>query len=556
MEERRSKFGHSRLILAGLVLFLALQSILAFRLNINWDEYFFLSHIHTFLGERPLDPMQTFHVRLLAWLPSLPFNDPDQIVAGRLIMMFCQLGALFCVYRIAMQLASAQAALVAVVAWCGAGFALTQGFSFRTDPLAGFCIMVSLALLFSKGMSWVRAAFAGIMAAIALLVTIKSAIFLPCFLAALIWQTRGPNNLASVLAKFALAAIVLAISGLTLWLWHSSSLSPFPVEVAAKTTATTKAAANSVSIFERVFLSQSILPRWDYISRWLLLSIFALIPIAVGVGSALRKFAHADRSHVIVLLLLASPLIVLLLYRNAFSYFFPFMMLPVSVLAAIGWDAMDKRIWKLATLGGMAAIVVGQFIQAIPQDQSTQREIAQVAQRMFPDGTRYLDRNGMLPSFQKSGYFMSSWGIEGMVGRGQPALANVIDREGPPLVVSNTPILSAALDPYFEWPHIRLTDQEERAMRESYIPHWGQIWIAGKEIGEATDRFEMRIGGSYTLECEGRRELNGRQVPCGAVVELSKGEQSWSGGSATLRWGDNIYRPSTSAPTRPIYYGF
>ena len=559
MVGQRSSIDLSRVLLGILALFFALQSILIFRLNINWDEYFFLSHIHTFTADRPLEAIQTFHVQLLAWLPALPLGDPDQIVAGRLVMLLCEAGALFCLYRIARQFAPVEASVIAVVAWCGAGFALAHGASFRTDPLSGVLIMASLALLFAQRLSFARAVLSGVLAAAALLVTIKAAIFLPCFLAALIWQCRERELRFAKLAKFAAAAAALFIVGALFWWWHTSSLtlvpSADPAANAAPASATETAVERGGSIFDAVILSQSLLPRWDYISRWLILSVFALIPIAAGLRSTIARI-KADPARSATLLLLAMPVAILLIYRNAFPYFFPFMTLPIAVLAAIGWQAIARPLWRNVTLGGIAIVMIAQFIPAIQQGQSTQRTIAQTASKMFPNGARYIDRNAMLPSFQKSGYFMSSWGVQGMVGSAHPELANIIDRDQPPMVIANTPILRAALDPTLEWRDLRLTREEEVALRESYISHWGDIWVAGKVLDGEEGAFALRIAGTYTLECEGTRAINGAVTACGEVVELGKGRNRWSGGPLTLRWGESIYRPKATAPREPIYYGF
>ena len=559
MVGQRSSIDLTRTLLGILALFFALQSILIFRLNLNWDEYFFLSHIHTFVADRPLEAIQTFHVQLLAWLAALPLNDPDQIVAGRLVMLLCEAGALFCLYRIARNFAPTEAAVIAVIAWCGAGFALAHGASFRTDPLSGFLIMASLALLFAHRLTFAKAIAAGALAAAALLVTIKAAIFLPCFLAALIWQCRERDARLAKLANFAAAAVTLGLAGAIFWWWHTSSLVPVPsadpATAAAPINATANAVERSSSILDAVILSQSVLPRWDYISHWLILSVFALIPVAVGLRTTITRI-KPDPFQAAALLLLAMPVAVLLIYRNAFPYFFPFMMLPVAVLAAIGWQALERPLWRNVTLAGIAVVMIAQFIPAIQQGQSTQRAIAQVAAKMFPGGARYIDRNAMLPSFEKSGYFMSSWGVQGMVGSGHPELANIIDRDQPPLVIANTPILRAALDPAMEWRDLRLTGKEELAMRESYIPHWGDLWVAGKVLNGQSGASLVRIAGTYTLECEGSRTINGATTVCGKTVKLGKGRNRWSGGPLTLRWGEKLYRPDTPAPKEPIYYGF
>ena len=70
------------LILAGL----AARAALVFSLNINWDEFFYLSHIYGYERGELAVQLQMFHVHLLGWLTSVSGNEVDQILAARVLM--------------------------------------------------------------------------------------------------------------------------------------------------------------------------------------------------------------------------------------------------------------------------------------------------------------------------------------------------------------------------------------------------------------------------------------------------------------------------------------
>ena len=56
-------------------------------LNVNWDEFFFLSHVHDLArGELAL-VLQGSYTHLFSWLLLLPGDEMQQIVAARCVMV-------------------------------------------------------------------------------------------------------------------------------------------------------------------------------------------------------------------------------------------------------------------------------------------------------------------------------------------------------------------------------------------------------------------------------------------------------------------------------------
>jgi hypothetical protein len=79
-------------LVAAIALCVALQAWLAVVMEINWDEFFYLSHIYAYQRGEFGGALQRFHVHLLGWLTSIPGNEIDQIVVGRFVMLLCEAG--------------------------------------------------------------------------------------------------------------------------------------------------------------------------------------------------------------------------------------------------------------------------------------------------------------------------------------------------------------------------------------------------------------------------------------------------------------------------------
>ncbi|MGN6499813.1 MAG: hypothetical protein ACTHKM_06670, partial [Tsuneonella sp.] len=124
------------------------------------------------------------------------------------------------------------------------------------------------------------------------------------------------------------------------------------------------------------------------------------------------------------------------------------------------------------------------------------------------------------------------------------------------LLILDSPVLEAAVEPGFAWDGQRLSPSDEAALRRAYIPHWGKLWVAGTVVPAGAQWAEIVIPGRYTLECSGDRMLDGKWAACGHPVDLARGSHRWHGRDATLRWGEHLPRPAAPPPAEPIYHGF
>jgi len=60
--------------------------VLAYTRNVNWDEFFYLSHVYAHLDGRLDRPLQTAFVHAFSWVQYLPGYESEQISVLRLFM--------------------------------------------------------------------------------------------------------------------------------------------------------------------------------------------------------------------------------------------------------------------------------------------------------------------------------------------------------------------------------------------------------------------------------------------------------------------------------------
>ena len=196
----------------------------------------------------------------------------------------------------------------------------------------------------------------------------------------------------------------------------------------------------------------------------------------------------------------------------------------------------------------------------------TQRRVIEAVHQMFPEPVPYIDRNSMIASFPKVGFFMSSWGLEKYRDRGQPIFRDRLLREAPVFLIANTPVLEigAPDEQRRSYGRMALFEEDWQVLRENYIPHWGPIFVAGKAFAQLSAdprRFEVLIPGTYTLEADGPVAVDGRTLQPGAVLTLDRGSYEIANRTAArfdvrLRWGENLTRPAAAPPAGEIYAGF
>ncbi|WP_182466741.1 glycosyltransferase family 39 protein [Sphingomonas gilva] len=538
------------LLLFGIGLCLALQLHLVFVQEINWDEYFFLSHVHAFDRGTLARALQSFHVHLFGWLPAVPGGEIAQIEAARLAMLACEAGTMACIYAVGRRFLDREEALAAVLAYIAAGVVMLHGASFRADPIATVLMMLCCALLARSTLRAPALALLAVAGALAMLITVKAIFYAP-LIAALaawrLWRAAQPRALALRLAVTGVAAGAVFAG---LYLWHQSLMS-------ADLDGSRALLANA---YEKTILEAGLFPRADVLLSVVLNSPVqaALAVTGVGMaGAALVRRSAYERP--LMLLALATPLLTLIFYRNAFPYFFAFILPPVAVVAGYATERLGRR-WLIPLALAMTIGSVVSHSRGLAKPQDAQAELIAAVHAVFPEPVPYIDRCSMIARFPKTGFFMSSWGVESYRAADREVFRAIARDRAPPLLIANGPALEAAMAGADSADGNRLLPGDAAFLRDNYVHHWGAIWVAGKTlrlVGGKAD-FEIVIGGRYTVEADAPVTIDGRRYTPKTVVALAPGFHGIAGGvdRAVLRWGDNLHVPTAKPSTEPLFRGF
>lgn len=540
----------------------------AFITNINWDEFYFLSLLHLYQNGTLTAPLQTIHVHLFGWLPFVSDNEIHQIFAARLFIWLVSLGSCWLIYNIAKKFCTREAALFPVLFYLGFSYVTDHGLSFRADPLCAFLFLASLHLLLANDGSRVRLAFSAVLAAGAFMVSIKSVFYLatigPILLAFTLIRPVKPGAGIRILIYIATFLLVL----LPLYQFHSASL---------PSTTTAEAGVAMMSAGNKTLMSGELFPRAHYIVRGIFENLLTWLFIFMGFAKVCYDTARGNnRQEALLLLSFALPLLSLTIYRNAYPYFFVFLMPAVVVLGGVFADLLITHFLKsgakilMGVLGGTIVVVSAKFMvdygKKLPDQTIAQSEIVSVVHRMFPEPVPYIDRNSMIASFPKVGFFMSSWGLENYRGRNTPVMEDLIRRKQPKFLIVNNCALNIWVPQKDRKENcgLPLLTEDIKTLRASFVPHWGPIYVAGKSFNldhsSASDRFETLIAGRYTLEATETVLIDGTAYQPGEAIQLDRSFHTIaSTGSPTraiLKLGTELYKPSNPPSSQQIYTYF
>jgi hypothetical protein len=354
-----------------------------------------------------------------------------------------------------------------------------------------------------------------------------------------------------------------------LFLLHRSVVVPTPAETVS---------ASPSDAAAKVFGTGMLLPRREVFVRGCSENPLFWMVLVAGVAVALvglRRSPVAERGRSLVLLSFAAPVASIAFYRNAFPYFYVFILPLAAVVCGAAFEAaLDAasgtggRAWRWLAAVVALTLFSGAFsyawrhrIDAI----APQRQLLEVIHRTFPEPVAYVDRCSMVASFPKVGFFMSSWGIQGYRERRQPIFADLMRSRPVGFLIANTTALRLdAPDELFARMPYSLLPEDVRTLRENFVHHWGLIFVQGKSFrftaAGGSEPFEILSAGPYTVESDGRVQVDGVERAAGEVVELVSGPHRIAAGpgttAATLRFGDHLYRPDFPPDPRPIFLDF
>jgi hypothetical protein len=538
-----------RLLVTAILGGLLAKFILILRINVNWDEFLFLEMVHQYVQGGQVGRFQTFHVHLFSWLPRLGWDEVDQVLAARFVMQSLAVGSAYLTYAIARRFVTRGGALFAVLAYLSVNAVIEHSASFRVDPIVAFLSLAALYVILCKPGGLMGAALAGAAMGLAVLVTIKSAFYL-VVIAGVFWCI-APTLSERARHGFVFAVTFLAVAG-ALYLFHASTLAP---QVSAEAGTFLRITATKVffdGVFPRAFdLIWLVIPNPLF---WVMLVEGAVIAWAL-----VRKPAGRAGWQAFLPLVLALPVLTPVLYRNAFPYFFPFILAPAAILVGLSFEKHRRAASKL----GVALVIIQWVILAfgslakLPDRVGLQRQTIAEVRGIFPDPVPYIEGFGVLAGYPRSGFFMSSWGVDIYRQAGQPIFADLVAKDQPPFVLADSPSLYGALAPGIEVNQDRaLLPEDVHFLQENYVRHWGMLFVAGKHLQSSDRAIRIAVAGEYRLEATAPAMIDGSKVEPNGVVALTAGDHAieLSGaGEATLRWAAASRVPAL-APADPLTF--
>lgn len=554
------------ILLGSISILLALRFYLIFHTDINWDEFYYLSNIYEYHRNELTNSFQTLHVHAFGWLKHTSENEIWQIHIARIIMYMLSLITSYFIYAISRRFTSYTASLFAVAGYCMFTFVMDHATSFRTDPIVTCLLMGSIYLILIHKRYYISFCLAGLLIGISGMITIKSIFYVPTIATILLvyWLSEEEKKVMFLKGITAGGSAILTFSGL--YILHSNGLQS---DIIQRDPAMI---SNSIS---KTLLSNGIFPQWHILISAVLSNLIIVIILFMGGFFAMKMVFDTKSSDVvknrktaIILLSLLLPLISIFFYRNTFPYFYPFILAPAAVLLALfaeqflAFQKKNQQYNRIAVI--CLAFMVLQTSLGIWKNlqRSNQTQVAtlEVIHKLFPEPVAYIDRNSMVSSFAKKGFFMSSWGIENYYTNGKPIMKDILHSDQPKFIIANI----EALDFKLQGDHLKLLQEDEAILKNNFIHHWGKVYLPGKMIKNLditpSQDFEILIEGSYLNEGKNSIVLDDKIISPGKKVFLKQGHHTIKttkpNSIVILRWADNLYKPSTPAPNAPIYYGF
>jgi hypothetical protein len=454
---------------------LAAKLLLAWRINVNWDEFFFLSHVHALArGELQL-LMQGAYTHLFRWVAALEMQEVDQVVWLRVLMWTLLVLSAWLVYRLARRFASPAGAAFALLSFIASWPVLKHGASFRADSMLLPLTLAVLLLVTRPGRQAVRNdVAAGLCLALAFTLTTKAVLLLPA-LVVMVFASGAGTPLDAARAGHAIRrmASILVTAGVVSELLIAAHATQ--IAAGGETAGVFAARTVGAALFDVPLMS-----RGSYFRSLLLEDPVYWAALLVGLAIAVRSSAFVAAASVLALL----PI---LFYRNAFPYYYPVMMAPTVILVALAADWLrhlratarprDAGLLALAMLGLLLMHDAWDGVMTLRFDeQQKQRQVVAAVHEIFPSAVPYIDHSGMVASFPKANFLMSGWGIESYLARGEDFMPSIIAAHKPPLLLANHDSLTPGTRKFRA-----LRESDQLLIRDSYVDYWGPIRVAGTE---------------------------------------------------------------------------
>jgi hypothetical protein len=310
-----------------------------------------------------------------------------------------------------------------------------------------------------------------------------------------------------------------------------------------------------------VLFEDGIFARWDYFLFVVALNPLFWIMAVEGAMAAWRNARAGERKDWLPLIL-ALPALTPLIYRNAYEYYYPFILAPAAILVALFFEKHRALALKASKSLGASVLPIMLAVQCVlgafhvwrnlPDEIAPQRTTLAAVHAVFPRPVRYIDGYGVVATFPRSGPFMSSWGMEKYHEASRPLFADLVAKTQPPLLLADAVSLYGAMVPGISVaiPELTLLPTDAAFLRDNYLPHGGMLFVAGKQLKAAAGSeaaFDIAVAGDYRLEAAAPVVIDGQSVQAGAIVTLAAGSHQLGAAAAaqdaTLRWANARQSP-------------
>ncbi len=539
---------------------LALKALLLFLWPVHQDEFHYLSMVYSYQRGELTRPFMTLHVHLFGWLSAVGPNEISQVIAARIVMYILLLGTCVYLLRLALRFVGVRGALFTVLCYLCFVFTITNGASFRHDTPATFFFMFALYHFLVRRDSLLSNCLVGLGMAVSLLFTLKAAIYLPVFAGWLFLELLLRGGRAKTLKRAAVFLGALVVCFVVVYKLHAGSLAQS--EAATGTSFLSRAVST--------FFTCEVFPA----GKWIIvtLAMDGLIWLLLGCGVILhsvrlfkRAYSRGDPHAYLLVLLL--PLLSLLVYRNAYPYFFVFLAPTATLFCGYAFECLlskvrtGKRITVPMLSVALGLMVFANFLVRFPsyvmvksRVTTGQKSVLAAIHTMFYEPVAYIDKCSMVSSYPKVGLFMSVAGMRNYLNAGKPVMGELLATDRPRFLLANSFFLNLDCDdPPQSTEGQALLQADWAALKSYFIHHWGPVWVPGKQFSLAPDEglqhFEIVAPGLYTVESEHDILIDGVLRHPGAAVRLEAGAHTVIGTghretAVKLRWGNYLYQPN------------
>ena len=567
--DRSVSRGLAVVLLGALVWVFALRFNLIRLTNINWDEFYFLSKVHLAARGELSGRLLTFHTHLFGWVLRIEDNEALQVLIVRRVMWAVSIvGAVVAAFVGWRLLKSLPAALFGVLAGASVSVVLQHGSAARFDPLVVFGFLVACAALLVRRRGAVVVAGAAI--AFSLLISIKAVFYGPTLLVFVWARYADLRGVDAARARADFFAVVAAVVGFTIvgFGLHVLSLADSAVDVGGGVAGSGAGSSSLSQIVAKVFGDRFAVPshlmltlRWDIVFWLTVLAGMCLTAGRIEAGDS------EERRNMLRMLALVLPLFSVVIYRNAYTYYYVCIVPSAALLTGLVVKRLEVARRPVAvvlvTLGLTTTLLTGVWNwmkQNAKNRVRNQIAVVDAVHTVFPQPVPYIDRCSMIGSFEHVGPFMSTWTLSEYRARKQPIFVKAVSAAKPLFVIANVDGLELDRELNDVRRQMRLLPEDFALLRRGYIQWWGPLWIAGRRVDVAAGKaanFDAVVAAEYVVEgiVEGVT-VDGNAVAAGSAVHLDPGVHvvvSPVAGTVTVRAAAAQQPPKTTPPTKLFY---